>query len=271
VTAGQGSDGTRQPASLSPFPTTEAFADRDQTADARDRTAESRDETAEARDARSTERDRRAEARDERMSRLDVDSSADRVGAKYDRQEAAGDRGGSRHDRTAAASDRALSRSERAGLLLDELTGAYRRAAGFLELEREIIRAERTDQPFVLGFIDVDGLKAVNDTQGHSEGDDLLRQVVALTRSQLREYDVVVRFGGDEFVCGLPDLCLAEAKQRLDGVNSSLQMTKGASITFGLVAREPGEGLEALIARADRAMYEARASRAAPEVDGTGM
>lgn len=248
------------------FPTAGSFADRDQTADDRDRTAESRDEAAEARDERSTERDQRAETRDERSGRIDVDSSADRVAARRDRQEAAGDRASARDDRAAAASDRALSRRERADLLLDDLTGAYRRAAGFLELEREIVKAERTDQPFVLAFIDVDGLKTVNDRHGHSEGDALLRQLGDLVRAQLREYDVVVRFGGDEFVCGLPDLDLDEARRRLDRVNVTLLETKEASISVGLVGREPGEGLEALISRADRAMYEAR--RTAPGANG---
>lgn len=269
MTARKGGDRTGSPVDPSRFPTAESFADRDQTADDRDRTAESRDETAEARDARSTQRDRRAQARDERMSRIDVDSSADRVGARHDRQAAADDRGGSSHDRTAAASDRALSRRERADLLLDELTGAYRRATGFMELDREIVKAERTDHPFVLGFVDVDGLKTVNDTQGHSAGDDLLRQVGGLVRGQLREYDVVVRFGGDEFVCGLPDVGLEEAGRRLDRVNVLLREAKNASISFGLVEREPGEDLEALISRADRAMYEARAARRDPPgVDG---
>ena len=118
------------------------------------------------------------------------------------------------------------------------------------------------DEPaFVLVFIDVDGLKVVNDTQGHREGDDVLRQVADLVRGQLREYDVVVRVGGDEFVCGLPELALDEVRQRLEAVNSRLRETKKASISYGLVEREPGEGLDALIERADHAMYGARAAR----------
>lgn len=138
-----------------------------------------------------------------------------------------------------------------------------------MELERELVKAERTDQQYVLGFIDVDGLKGVNDTQGHGAGDDLLRQVVDLVGGQLRDYDVVVRVGGDEFVCGLPDMALDEVRQRLDAVNATLRKTKAASISFGLVEREAGEDLEALIARADVAMYGARAARhASPGGDG---
>jgi diguanylate cyclase (GGDEF)-like protein len=230
-------------------------------ADDRDRTAEDRDDTAEARDERSEARDERAQARDERDGRIDIDATADRVGARHDREAAAGDRRDSVSDRSAGASDRAPSARERDELLLDALTGAYLRPAGFMELEREITKAARTDQPFVLGFIDVDGLKEVNDTKGHEEGDELLRHVVRVVRGRLREYDVVVRFGGDEFVCGLPDLGLEEVRQRLEGVNAELRETQGASISFGLVERDPAEDLDALIRRADLAMYEARATR----------
>lgn len=269
MTSRQDDDGTTRPEPALPASTDDALDDRGRTADDRDSLADGRDDTAQARDERSTERDQRAEARDKRSRRVDVDSASDRVGARHDREAAAGDRGDSVSDRSAAASDRALSVHERDALLLDALTGAYQRPAGFLELEREIVKAERTDQPFVLGFIDVDGLKVVNDTQGHGEGDDLLRQVVDLVRDQLREYDVVVRFGGDEFVCGLQELPLDEVRQRLEAVNSGLQETKNASISFGLVEREPGEELEALLARADHAMYEARATRRdAPGHDG---
>lgn len=242
----------------------EGLGERGLAAEERDSAAECRDTTADARDARAVERDQSADLRDDKVARGEGDPTAGRVEARQDRQQSALDRSGSRRDRLSSASDRALSRAERADLLVDELTGAYRRAAGFLELEREIIKAERTRQPFVLGFLDVDGLKAVNDRRGHSAGDRLLRQVVDLLTGQLREYDVVVRFGGDEFVCGLPDVSLDEARQRLEHVDAALREAEDASITFGVVERRPGEGLEALIERADVAMYEVRARRGGP-------
>lgn len=260
MTSHQDDDGSGALAPEPPVSEGAAPDDRGRTADGRDTTAESRDETAEARDERAAERDERAEARDERLGRVDVESAADRVGARHDRAAAAGDRGDSGSDRSAAASDRVLSLHERDRLLLDALTGMYQRPAGFLELEREIARAERTDQPFVLGFIDVDGLKQVNDTRGHGAGDDLLRLVASLLKACLRQYDVVVRFGGDEFVCGLPDMALPEVRRRLDDVNSGLRESD-ASISFGLVERQAGEVLEALLTRADAAMYADRTAR----------
>ena len=62
-------------------------------------------------------------------------------------------------------------------------------------------RAKRTQRSFVLAFIDVDGLKTTNDSLGHAAGDELLRRVVDTVRDHLRSYDLIVRFGGDEFLC----------------------------------------------------------------------
>lgn len=73
-------------------------------------------------------------------------------------------------------------------------------------MERETARAKRTKHPFVLAFVDVDRLKATNDSLGHAAGDHLLRRTVESMRKHLRSYDLIVRFGGDEFVCALVDL-----------------------------------------------------------------
>ena len=83
------------------------------------------------------------------------------------------------------------------------MTGAYRRDAGLAALERDIVKAQRTGAPFTLAFADVVGLKATNDHAGHAAGDQLLAQVAALQQSAVREYDLLVRYGGDEFLCGL--------------------------------------------------------------------
>lgn len=84
-----------------------------------------------------------------------------------------------------------------------------------MELEREVVKAKRTAQRFVLGFLDVDALKTTNDTKGHAAGDELLSDVVAAVQGVLREYDLIVRYGGDEFLVGLMDLSAAEAARRL--------------------------------------------------------
>ncbi len=245
-----------------------ALDTRDGTADGRDRTAEAYDTVATGRDALARLRDERAELRDQQRGHVDVDAAADRFAAREDRQSAGGDRDHASHDRHAAFMDRSLSATERADLLVDELTGTYRRAAGFLELEREIIKAERTRECFVMAFIDVDGLKVVNDTSGHRRGDLLLQEVVRSLRGVVREYDIIVRYGGDEFVCGLAGMGLPEVGQRLSFANTYLRDRDHNSVSIGLAEREPGEGLESLIARADTAMYEARALRRSADNHG---
>lgn len=235
-----------------------AARDRDVTADDRDKVARSLDATADQRDSHSDRRDGRAEARDAAASEVDTDAAADRHAALSDRRAAKGDRGRARDDRVAAWSDRVLAQKDRAELLLDELTGFYRRAAGFLELEREILRAERTGQRFSLAFVDVDGLKLVNDQHGHEAGDLLLREVARCIRAVLRDYDVCIRYGGDEFICAVADLPAEQAEERFRSVNDELAAGGHGSVSIGLAERRRGEELASLIGRADAAMYDAR-------------
>lgn len=233
--------------------------DRDQTASSRDRNAEAHDATASSRDVDSDERDARANTRDLAFGRVDVDAAADRSAAWQDRQSAIADRTRARHDRIAAEVDRALAATERAALLIDQLTGAYRREAGFLELQREAVRAQRTGEPFVLAFVDVDHLKLVNDTKGHAAGDELLVNVATRIRFLTREYDVLVRIGGDEFLCGLTNISLEDARCRFETANAELASGAEVSMTVGLVQLGERETLSKLIDRADAAMYAVRA------------
>jgi GGDEF domain-containing protein len=129
---------------------------------------------------------------------VDLAATADRMAALRDRQGGASDRSQARDDRCAAASDRALSASEREVSSIDQLTGANRRDTGIFELARETDRAKRTEQQFVLAFVDVDDLKATNDALGHIIGDKLLRYVADAIRAHVRSCDLIVRFGGDE-------------------------------------------------------------------------
>ncbi len=242
--------------------------DRNQPADDRDKTAEHRDQISEAhdrisaaRDQRAAARDRRAESRDQGADRFDVGAASDRAGARRDRRAAAGDRRHAADDREAASADRGLSARERAAASIDELTGAQRRDVGVAELERATARAQRTHEPFVLAFIDVDDLKATNDSLGHTAGDHILRRVVESIRAHFRSYDLIVRFGGDEFLCALQGAPMAAAAERFELINADLATDPHASCTAGLAELAAQDSLDELIERADAALREARRQR----------
>jgi len=103
------------------------------------------------------------------------------------------------------------------------------------------------------------GLKLVNDTEGHGAGDDLLRAVAGAISAQLRRYDLVARYGGDEFVCSLTGLDEAGARARFDQIAERLPAgVDRPALTVGFAERRDEEGLADLIQRADIAMLEAR-------------
>jgi diguanylate cyclase (GGDEF)-like protein len=172
--------------------------------------------------------------------------------ASVARDAAAGDRLQAALDRDDAAQD--LRHAYR-----DHLTGALLRTAGSEQLSQAADRAHRTGEPLVLGFLDVDRLKTINDAEGHGAGDALLREVGTALRRGLRSYDVVVRYGGDEFVCALPGSRLAEATSRFAHVRQLLlEAMPKASVSFGLAELRADESVLEAIARADTEMYRAR-------------
>lgn len=232
--------------------------DRERTAAGRDRAADAMDDASGVRDRRADSRDRRAESRERDAGQVDAEAEADRAEARSDRRASADDRRHAGDDRAASSSDRRLSAQERATLLVDGLTGVHRREPGLLELEREVARAQRTETPFVLAFLDVVGLKTKNDAEGHAAGDELLSHVVDAVRSAVRDYDLVVRYGGDEFLCGASGISVDEAAERFATVNSRLLLAWGAEVTVGLAELEADDALEDLIERADAAMYPQR-------------
>jgi diguanylate cyclase (GGDEF)-like protein len=138
----------------------------------------------------------------------------------------------------------------------DGLTGAWLRRAGRRLLEQELLRAVRTDTPLSIAFVDVDGLKVLNDTQGHAAGDRALAHVARALLSGLRGYDHVIRWGGDEFLCVLAAVRHDEAVRRLEEARATLPA--GVSISLGVVERHAGESSEGLVARADAELYRAR-------------
>jgi diguanylate cyclase (GGDEF)-like protein len=235
---------------------------RDLRAAARDARAAERDARAAERDGRAAARDREARRRDELAGRVDPTTVMEQVLARRDRYAAARDRFHARSDRASSRLDRIVSANERVESSIDGLTGAYRRDAGLLELEHEVDRARRTGDAFVLAFVDVNNLKARNDQHGHLAGDELLRKIADTLRANVRSYDLVVRYGGDEFVCGFPALEVNDAAERFARINEDLAASDDASVAFGLAELEEGDSLTDLIAKADSLMYANRFKRA---------
>jgi diguanylate cyclase len=141
-------------------------------------------------------------------------------------------------------------------IAVDDLTGALRRAAGEARLEQEIRRARRSPgSTLVIAFLDVDSLKAVNDSAGHSAGDRLLQFLVGTLRARLRSYDVIIRWGGDEFVCVLPQTPLDAAEKVFGEVVESFGSQTGRRFTAGFAELKDEDTLSELVARADHDLY----------------
>ena len=158
--------------------------------------------------------------------------------------------------------------------LHDPLTGVFNRGAVTTILERELQRAHRFAYSIAVVMSDFDRLKQINDLHGHLAGDAALRAAVNRIQSQLRPYDAVGRYGGDEFIivlsnCAEPhahDIC-----QRIHRavVATPVSTTRGAiniSLSMGVWItdpRNPGSATEA-IGKADGALYEAKRSGTSP-------
>lgn len=242
---------------------------RDAVADWRDAAAALRDQMAELRDGEGSGTEEKPAngralgmdlllnaARDrERLSALRKRAAAQRESAARDRQHAA-------DDRRQAALDRQAAAEEIASHGIDHLTGTLRRQVGLAAMQRELDRTTRSHDPLVAAFIDVDGLKATNDSKGHSAGDELLQAVARCVKAQLRSYDLIARYGGDEFVCTISGHDLAGVRERFDVITEQLSRTlPGAAISIGLAERQPEETLKHLIDRADAVLRAVKQPR----------
>jgi diguanylate cyclase (GGDEF)-like protein len=148
--------------------------------------------------------------------------------------------------------------------LVDPLTKLYNRRGLDNELERALATSRRTDAPVSLLLIDLDGLKQVNDQQGHPEGDRVLREVGAVLRQSLRSTDTAARLGGDEFAVVMPNTGLDGAKvvaERIRMAVAALGLT-GVTASIGVAhfagGRTAPETLTQLVSAADGALYHAK-------------
>ena len=147
----------------------------------------------------------------------------------------------------------------------DALTDLYNRAY----FEEELVRLERGRQfPVSIVMVDVDGLKGINDSQGHVAGDDLLRRVVRVLTATFRAEDVVARIGGDEFAVLLPDTDASAAEKAVARVRSKLSIHNSnvqgvpLSLSIGTATAEKGDSLIQALKDADNRMYREKKSKA---------
>ena len=150
----------------------------------------------------------------------------------------------------------------------DPLTGLFNRGQLFPTLEQEVQRTRRSARGFCVLMIDLDGLKAINDSIGHLRGDDVLRAVGRVINGSIRTVDSAYRYGGDEFLILLPEtefigayVVAEKIREGVEEIGESLSTDLAVtSVSIGLVSHpEDGASPEELMVAADRAMYQAKA------------
>ena len=138
----------------------------------------------------------------------------------------------------------------------DGLTGVANRRRLDAELNREMVRAGRTETPLCVAIFDLDHFKAFNDELGHPEGDKHLKVTADQWRSELREGDLLARQGGEEFAVILPDCNIQHAATTADRLRSAVP--HGQTASAGVAQWNGAESSASLLGRADAALYEAK-------------
>ncbi|MBV8690498.1 MAG: GGDEF domain-containing protein [Actinobacteria bacterium] len=150
-----------------------------------------------------------------------------------------------------------LSGRLRAQATTDLLTGLPNRRGWEDSLEREFSRALRRRSPLCVAVLDLDNFKVLNDTRGHIAGDRILRSAAVTWQGLLRDTDVLARYGGDEFALILPDCSPEKATEIIDRLSDS---TEGSTCSVGVAWAGEADDAQALISRADDALYAAKAA-----------
>ena len=150
---------------------------------------------------------------------------------------------------------------------VDPLTDAYNRRFGLARLREEFSRAVRAENPLGVLMLDLDHFKAVNDTYGHLVGDRVLRAVAAASRRVLRDGDVLIRYGGEEFLVLLPGAGAEDVHQVGERIQRAVAETAvndgevriGVTISIGgATFRDATDSTDSLLALADEALYAAK-------------
>jgi len=151
---------------------------------------------------------------------------------------------------------------------MDEMTGTFNRRSCMLLLEKELQSSSRQNRQFVIFFMDINGLKSVNDSLGHGFGDSLIISAVDAIRASLRESDSICRLGGDEFLVILPDtnilgseIFLARIEEKTCKINTEEKYPFILSLSFGVAEYSPASKstIDDLLQIADERMYKNKA------------
>jgi len=150
---------------------------------------------------------------------------------------------------------------------LDELTGSFNRRYIMRMLDDEIARAHRSQTPCSIALIDLDWFKRINDAYGHPTGDEVLRTFAITVFANIRNIDRFGRYGGEEFLLVLPDTPNDVAARILDRLRaiiadldwSAFSPAMRVTISAGVATLRPVETADTFLARADNALYAAKA------------
>jgi diguanylate cyclase (GGDEF)-like protein len=153
--------------------------------------------------------------------------------------------------------------------ITDPLTGAFNRGHFFRLSEQLFIEAKRLNRPFSVAILDIDHFKIVNDHFGHAVGDMALKQTTQIIQSNIRQMDILGRYGGEEFVVALPTAEIEEALQIAQRIAAAVRERQfeiegqyfGITISGGIAQRNGSidEDLENIMLKADKALYQAKA------------
>jgi diguanylate cyclase (GGDEF)-like protein len=157
--------------------------------------------------------------------------------------------------------------------MLDELTGLYNRRYFYMQIEAALARSKRYKQPLCLLILDLDYFKAINDTYGHGFGDIVLKDVATSLREEIRESDILARFGGEEFVITFTDIDRKKGKQfaerirqkiaslgwKVQGQEVKITTSIGVHCLVEEALEQDSFDIDALLNYADQALYAAKA------------
>jgi diguanylate cyclase (GGDEF)-like protein/putative nucleotidyltransferase with HDIG domain len=154
--------------------------------------------------------------------------------------------------------------------LTDPMTGLPNARSLQIQFEREVARAQRNNATFQILMLDLDGFKQVNDTHGHKAGDKMLFEIGRVIKEQLREYDFLARYAGDEFVALIPDLNVEgifDLRRRIEKGVENFELSVGddvaqVGVSVGWATYpHTGQAFDQLLIAADKEMYSTKTRR----------